>query len=109
MSAFFAGTTLGICNCCPKCAKVEGESCGGQHDYLGRCDAGTRCVSKAAIFAQRLVSDAEANNFVGDGADRETLEMRRHGGICQRGQARRRGALFTEYRVSKHFVHCTVG
>ncbi|XP_066272102.1 cysteine-rich motor neuron 1 protein-like [Branchiostoma lanceolatum] len=37
------GTTLGICNCCSVCAKVEGEKCGGKWDYLGKCDAGLTC------------------------------------------------------------------
>ncbi len=37
------GVTLGICNCCPVCAKVEGEMCGGAWDYLGKCDRGLVC------------------------------------------------------------------
>ena len=37
------GVTRGICNCCPVCAKVEGEACGGQYDYLGKCDRGLQC------------------------------------------------------------------
>ncbi len=38
------GITLGICNCCPRCAKSEGESCRGKWNYLGDCDAGLECV-----------------------------------------------------------------
>ncbi|XP_071484675.1 uncharacterized protein [Diadema antillarum] len=38
------GVTLGVCNCCPRCAKIEGERCGGKWNYLGRCDQGTECV-----------------------------------------------------------------
>ncbi|GBN02588.1 hypothetical protein AVEN_245847-1 [Araneus ventricosus] len=37
------GWTLGICGCCKVCAKVEGEECGGQHDYLGKCDEDLTC------------------------------------------------------------------
>ena len=37
------GITTGICNCCPVCAKVEGEQCGGEFDYLGKCDTGLVC------------------------------------------------------------------
>ena len=37
------GVTLGICNCCPVCAKVEGEMCDGAWDYLGKCDRGLYC------------------------------------------------------------------
>ncbi|CAH1796485.1 unnamed protein product [Owenia fusiformis] len=37
------GITRGICNCCPVCAKVEGETCGGEWNYLGKCDRGLQC------------------------------------------------------------------
>ncbi|KAI0241645.1 hypothetical protein LSAT2_021867, partial [Lamellibrachia satsuma] len=37
------GITRGICNCCPVCAKTESEDCGGDHDYLGKCDRGLYC------------------------------------------------------------------
>lgn len=37
------GVTTGICNCCPKCAKVAGERCGGDFSYLGKCDNGLYC------------------------------------------------------------------
>ncbi|XP_071845365.1 uncharacterized protein [Apostichopus japonicus] len=39
------GVTLGVCNCCPRCAKLEGEPCRGKWDYLGLCDTGLECVS----------------------------------------------------------------
>ena len=38
------GITPGVCGCCPTCAKLAGESCGGSWDYLGRCDEGLVCV-----------------------------------------------------------------
>lgn len=38
------GVTTGVCGCCPVCARVEGESCGGTWDYLGKCDEGLVCV-----------------------------------------------------------------
>lgn len=38
------GVTLGVCNCCPRCAKLEGERCRGKWDYLGLCDVGLECV-----------------------------------------------------------------
>lgn len=37
------GVTTGICGCCPVCARVEGEACGGAWDYLGKCDKGLVC------------------------------------------------------------------
>ncbi|KAK2159760.1 hypothetical protein LSH36_147g09041 [Paralvinella palmiformis] len=38
------GITRGVCNCCPVCAKLQGESCGGQWNFLGKCDRGLRCI-----------------------------------------------------------------
>lgn len=38
------GVTTGVCGCCPVCARVEGETCGGTWDYLGKCDKGLVCV-----------------------------------------------------------------
>ncbi|KAK3605640.1 hypothetical protein CHS0354_032591 [Potamilus streckersoni] len=37
------GVTTGVCDCCPTCAKVEGEKCGGDFNYLGKCDKGLYC------------------------------------------------------------------
>ena len=41
------GIVRGVCNCCPVCAKQEGDTCGGQWNYLGRCDAGLHCDTGA--------------------------------------------------------------
>lgn len=38
------GVTRCVCGCCPVCARVEGETCGGTWDYLGKCDKGLVCV-----------------------------------------------------------------
>ncbi|XP_068596050.1 IGFBP domain-containing protein [Brachionichthys hirsutus] len=38
------GVTTGVCGCCPACARVEGESCGGAWGYLGKCAEGLLCV-----------------------------------------------------------------
>lgn len=56
--------TTGVCGCCPVCARVEGETCGGKWDYLGKCDKGLVCVY------QELPADAP---------DRERR------GICEAG------------------------
>jgi hypothetical protein len=29
------GIVRGICDCCPVCARLEGQTCGGQWNYLG--------------------------------------------------------------------------
>ena len=33
-----------VCGCCPQCAKLEGQKCGGDWGELGFCDTGLRCV-----------------------------------------------------------------
>lgn len=37
------GKTTDICGCCPVCAKQIGEPCGGEWNYLGKCDVGLYC------------------------------------------------------------------
>ena len=32
------------CGCCPQCAQLEGQKCGGDWGELGFCDPGLRCV-----------------------------------------------------------------
>lgn len=32
------------CNCCKRCAKIEGETCGGKLNMYGPCDKGLKCV-----------------------------------------------------------------
>ncbi|XP_070199351.1 insulin-like growth factor-binding protein 1 [Littorina saxatilis] len=36
-------TVLGACGCCPLCAKLEGEQCGGPWNALGSCAKGLTC------------------------------------------------------------------
>ena len=35
-----------MCNCCPKCARLEGESCGGLWEMYGQCAKGLECQKK---------------------------------------------------------------
>jgi len=37
------GFVKDICNCCPACAKVEGNTCGGLWNMHGFCDKGLKC------------------------------------------------------------------
>ena len=39
------GVTTGVCGCCPACARLAGETCGGDLSYLGKCDQGLTCVA----------------------------------------------------------------
>lgn len=48
------GVTTGVCGCCPVCARVEGETCGGMWDYLGKCDKGLVCVYQDSEESQDL-------------------------------------------------------
>jgi len=43
------GVVRGVCNCCPVCAKLEGDPCGGQWNYLGTCDVGLYCDTASAL------------------------------------------------------------
>ncbi|XP_064609487.1 insulin-like growth factor-binding protein 2 [Liolophura sinensis] len=65
------GITTGICNCCPVCAKLEHERCGGDWNYLGKCDRGLVCEPENRAPIQ-LAEDLYT------GAHRPT-------GICQKG------------------------
>ena len=47
------GVTRGICGCCPTCAKVEGERCGGDFEYLGKCDKGLFCQMRKPKYIGR--------------------------------------------------------
>ena len=38
------GHTPDPCGCCPQCARVVNETCGGQFGSLGTCDQGLTCV-----------------------------------------------------------------
>ena len=44
------GFTVGVCNCCTVCAKVEDERCGGPWDYLGKCDRGLYCEADKNVL-----------------------------------------------------------
>lgn len=37
------GLTTDVCNCCPRCAKGEGEECGGLWNMKGFCGEGLEC------------------------------------------------------------------
>lgn len=46
------GTTTDICGCCPVCAKHEKEPCGGEWNYLGKCDRGLYCRAATISLLQ---------------------------------------------------------
>ncbi|XP_067127536.1 uncharacterized protein [Centruroides vittatus] len=61
------GITLGVCNCCPVCAKVAGESCGGQWNYLGKCDRSLYCQPQKATLYSYVVEDTKKVFSIGRG------------------------------------------
>ena len=44
----------GVCDCCPVCARLDGQPCGGRWNYLGRCDAGLYC---SAVGDENQIGD----------------------------------------------------
>lgn len=87
------GVTKGICNCCPVCAKVEGESCGGLHNFLGKCDSGLTCVSE----------DTSTNNLNDVlKSDYSKRLARTAKGICKRGK--KVIYLFFSHKESMRYV-----
>lgn len=45
------GTVYGVCGCCLRCAKLEGEECGDYKNMKGICDVGLYChVKKRNLY-----------------------------------------------------------
>ncbi|XP_029202914.2 uncharacterized protein LOC114967092 [Acropora millepora] len=44
------GSSVDVCNCCTKCFRVSGQTCGGIGYVVGRCGAGLRCNLAQASF-----------------------------------------------------------
>lgn len=74
------GITTGVCGCCPTCARQAGETCGGNWDYLGKCDQGLVCVTE----------DATATN---PEAERK--------GICKSGRRHQAGCVHADRSSQK--------
>ncbi|KAL4227979.1 hypothetical protein ACF0H5_013417 [Mactra antiquata] len=53
------GHTTGVCGCCPVCAKIEKERCGGYYNYLGKCDKGLYCESTSKRKKGRVHNSRE--------------------------------------------------
>jgi len=79
------GIVRGVCNCCPVCAKLEGEPCGGQWNYLGRCDTGLYCDTGGR--RQSAVHDVEskAARTSGNYKDRDSNLLLKTEGYCRKG------------------------
>ncbi|XP_074651654.1 uncharacterized protein LOC141906306 [Tubulanus polymorphus] len=49
------GLSTGVCDCCPACAKIHGQKCGGDWNYLGKCDEGLICQPDPLSALRRRV------------------------------------------------------
>lgn len=72
------GVTRDVCNCCPKCAVLAGEPCGGVDHYLGRCDVGLVCeatpltmVSSSSAAAAALFQPVPGHGTSATGGDKK--------------------------------------
>lgn len=64
------GVTTDICGCCPVCAKQLGEPCGGEWNYLGKCDDGLMCQSTSSFrppFQQSVMKTEIPRNRLPEG------------------------------------------
>jgi len=74
------GIVRGVCNCCPVCAKLEGDSCGGQWNYLGRCDAGLYCDVGGLRQPAKIARSSE------DYKERDMNSLLKTEGYCRKGR-----------------------
>lgn len=63
------GVTTDICGCCPVCAKQVGEPCGGEWNYLGKCDEGLYCeaTTRIAFTSYRPIKSEVPDNGLPEG------------------------------------------
>jgi hypothetical protein len=46
------GRVKDVCGCCPACAKVIGEECGGPWNIAGICDSGLECIKSKQVIEE---------------------------------------------------------
>ncbi|CAH3117486.1 unnamed protein product, partial [Pocillopora meandrina] len=44
------GFVMDVCNCCTKCLRVNGQTCGGKGYVVGRCGKGLKCNLASASY-----------------------------------------------------------
>lgn len=72
------GTTTDICGCCPVCAKQVGEPCGGEWNYLGKCDAGLYCKAATISLLQPNTFYPQIKLEVPNGMAEGTCDKRKY-------------------------------
>jgi len=81
------GLARGVCNCCPVCAKLEGDPCGGQWNYLGKCDAGLYCETGSGIPTPELGSKLRSTSSQ-DYKNGDLNLLMKTEGYCRKGRTR---------------------
>jgi len=79
------GVVRGVCNCCPVCAKLEGDPCGGQWNYLGRCDIGLYCDS-GGLHQPATDAGSKMSRSSQGYKDREWNSLLKTEGYCRKGK-----------------------
>ena len=75
------GIVRGVCSCCPVCAKLEGDSCGGKWNYLGRCDVGLYCDTAQPVIAAASKTASSSQDY----KDRDNWLLKTEG-YCRKGK-----------------------
>jgi len=88
------GIVRGVCNCCPVCARLDGDPCGGRWNYLGTCDVGLYCETagppEASHRHHQSLQAAVAGSKVTAGYKHTDLKwLSKTEGYCRKG----RGAI----------------
>lgn len=106
------GVSTGVCGCCPVCARLAGQSCGGDLSYLGKCDRGLVCRKSpgpaAYVFpTQRepagvCVKEASKTHDQADAAPRRKCRPRCSPQFC----TRRPRAICSARSVAKTQMTC---
>ena len=78
------GIVRGVCNCCPVCAKLEGDTCGGQWNYLGRCDSGLYCDT-SGLRQPVLNGGSKIARSSESYKDRDLNSLLKTEGYCRKG------------------------
>lgn len=70
------GVVLGVCECCPVCARLDGQPCGGRWNYLGKCDAGLHCSAVDDDDAEDVDTTRNANRILAKDASTTRIKIR---------------------------------
>jgi len=96
------GVVRGVCNCCPVCAKVEGDTCGGQWNYLGTCDSGLYCDIGALPRPAAADLTSKTARRPDSYKDRDSNQLQKTEGYCRKGDS----LVFRPFLLLQFYLHC---